>query len=65
MIGPYKCKHCGKVLFEADLQIGKIIKICPKCKNKNIFIASKEGDTDGKLQSDLSDTEYFGKGYGL
>lgn len=34
---PYKCKHCGKVLFEADLKEGTILKICPKCKTRNSF----------------------------
>lgn len=30
-----KCEKCGKKLFEGSFK-GVVIKICPKCKHKNI-----------------------------
>jgi len=32
----YRCKKCGKVLFEGNFK-GFIVKICPKCKEKNVI----------------------------
>lgn len=31
-----KCKKCGKVLLEGVFT-GLIVKICPKCKYKNVI----------------------------
>lgn len=39
MLKPYKCRQCGRLLFEAELRDGEIVKICPKCKTRNIFKA--------------------------
>lgn len=37
MVRKISCKNCGKVLLEADIQTGIIIKDCPKCGKKNIY----------------------------
>lgn len=39
MLKPYKCRQCGRLLFEAELRDGEIAKICPKCKTRNVFKA--------------------------
>lgn len=31
-----KCEKCGKLLFEGLFR-GVIVKICPRCKHKNII----------------------------
>lgn len=36
MYKKYRCKKCNKTLFEAQFK-GVIIKICSKCKHRNIF----------------------------
>lgn len=36
-----KCKRCGKLLMEAEGS-ATIIKICPKCKTKNIITIHPE-----------------------
>lgn len=30
-----KCEKCGRTLFEGNFK-GIVVKICPKCKHKNI-----------------------------
>ncbi len=37
MVRKISCKNCGKVLLEADIRIGIIIKDCPKCGKKNVY----------------------------
>ena len=37
MVRKISCKNCGKVLMEADIKVGIIIKDCPKCGKKNIY----------------------------
>lgn len=54
---PYKCCQCGKLLFEAELRDGEIMKICPKCKMCNIFKARI--DPPPKFQNDLEDAGHM------
>lgn len=37
----YHCKNCNKVLFFGDLKEGVISKDCPKCGERNVFIAER------------------------
>jgi len=32
-----RCGKCGKLLFEASIDKGKVKKICPRCKEMNIY----------------------------
>ena len=38
----YHCQNCNKVLFFGDLREGIISKDCPKCGERNIFIAERK-----------------------
>lgn len=38
----YKCKECSRTLFEGELIIATIYKICPDCGKMNMFEATRE-----------------------
>lgn len=39
MMQELRCQNpgCRKVLMHADIRLGVIIKVCPKCKKRNIY----------------------------
>ncbi|KHD34356.1 regulatory protein [Clostridium acetobutylicum] len=43
-----KCKKCGKTLLEAEGQ-ANIIKVCPKCKNRNEFHIKESKKFEDKI----------------
>lgn len=53
MVRKISCKNCGKVLMEADIKVGIIIKDCPKCGKKNVYefsAKSKKGSVEKHLE---------------
>lgn len=55
MVRKISCKNCGKVLMEADIKVGILIKDCPKCGKKNIyeFSARSKRQPEAKPPDDI------------
>lgn len=56
----YRCTQCGKLLFEGDFE-GTVKKICPKCKNENMFKEESATPETWKRQIQENYTNDFSK----